>query len=438
MKKIKFFFGVLFFQVGFCIAQPKLEWPRVESIHKPWTRWWWQGSAVEKADIVWMLDELNSKGIGGVEITPIYGVKGEEKKFKSFLSRDWQDAILFTLKEAEKRYMGVDIANGTGWPFGGPWIKESDASKSLYLKRIVTQPSGNWKDSLTLKREGFVRVANQKPLTVSDVEQKLKTAASLQELAIDQLQYQEKLNPISLLAIDSIGNKLDWTTQLNNPSSLNVLSQGKWTLYAAYQGLHGKMVERAAPGGEGYAIDHFSLSATQNYLGAFDSIFNSPNYSYIRSFFNDSYEVDDARGQANFSNELFSFFKRKMGYALEMELPALFGFDSVQKNARVRYDYRMVIDEMILNNFTGTWTNWAHAKGKLTRNQSHGSPANTLDLYARVDIPETEGTELMRFKFASSAAHVSGKKIIAAEAATWLNENFTSSWAQVKKSVDRY
>jgi hypothetical protein len=33
---------------------------------------------------------------------------------------------------------------------------------------------------------------------------------------------------------------------------------GKWKLIALFEGLHGKMVERAAPGGEGRAIDHFS------------------------------------------------------------------------------------------------------------------------------------------------------------------------------------
>ncbi len=51
----------------------------------------------------------------------------------------------------------------------------------------------------------------------------------------------------------------------------------------------------------------------------------------------------------------------------------------------------MTIDEFILENFTKEWYKWAHSKGKIVRNQSHGSPANTLDLYGVVDIPETEG-----------------------------------------------
>lgn len=63
-------------------------------------------------------------------------------------------------------------------------------------------------------------------------------------------------------------------------------------------------------------------------------------------------------------------------------------------------------------------------KNKMIRNQSHGAPANILDLYAAVDIPETEGIELLRYKFASSAAHVSGKQLVAAEAATWLDDHF--------------
>ncbi len=80
---------------------------------------------------------------------------------------------------------------------------------------------------------------------------------------------------------------------------------GNWSLFALFEGLHGKMVERAAPGGEGYAIDHFSATASTNYFKKFDEAFKGYDISYLRSFFNDSYEVDDARGQANWTAEFF-------------------------------------------------------------------------------------------------------------------------------------
>ncbi len=44
----------------------------------------------------------------------------------------------------------------------------------------------------------------------------------------------------------------------------------------------------------------------------------------------------------------------------------------------------------------------------------------------------------MRFKFATSTAHVLGKPLASAEAATWLNEHFQSSLGDVKLALDKY
>jgi hypothetical protein len=119
-------------------------------------------------------------------------------------------------------------------------------------------------------------------------------------------------------------------------------------------------------------------------------------------------------------------------------LPALFAADSSEKHRRILYDYRETISELLLEKFTQPWHQWAKAKGKLIRNQSHGSPANILDLYATIDIPETEGTNLTRFKFATSSAHVMGKPLASSESATWLNEHFLSSLGDVKLILDKY
>lgn len=59
--------------------------------------------------------------------------------------------------------------------------------------------------------------------------------------------------------------------------------------------------------------------------------------------------------------------------------------------ARILSDYRETLAELLLENFTRQWTEWAHRGGSLTRNQAHGSPGNLIDLYATVDIPECEG-----------------------------------------------
>jgi len=96
------------------------------------------------------------------------------------------------------------------------------------------------------------------------------------------------------------------------------------------------------------------------------------------------------------------------------------------------------VSDLVLDGFTKPWADWAHARGAKVRDQAHGSPANILDLYAAVDIPETEGTELTRLKFATSAAHVAGKRLASAEAATWLTEHFVTKLTDVRTALDNF
>ena len=99
-----------------------------------------------------------------------------------------------------------------------------------------------------------------------------------------------------------------------------------WKLYAMFQGWHGKMVERAAPGGEGYAIDHFSQTAISDYLHRFDKAFKGQDVSGIRAYFNDSYEVDDAQGQSNtLRRDFLTSFRNAADMTCVNILPALFG-----------------------------------------------------------------------------------------------------------------
>src|SRR5215471_13951840 len=71
-------------------ADPEsLAWPAVTSRQRPWTRWWWLGSAVDRENLTRSLGEFKAAGIGGVEICPIYGAKGYEQRFLDFLSPKW-------------------------------------------------------------------------------------------------------------------------------------------------------------------------------------------------------------------------------------------------------------------------------------------------------------------------------------------------------------
>jgi len=79
------------------------------------------------------LREFSAAGLGGVEITPIYGARGSEARDIEFLSPQWTGALAFTATESRRLGLGVDMATGTGWPFGGPEVTIAQGSSTLAL-----------------------------------------------------------------------------------------------------------------------------------------------------------------------------------------------------------------------------------------------------------------------------------------------------------------
>ena len=436
MRKI-FLFLLLSFILNNLSAQ--IKWPAITEQTKPWTRWWWLGSEVNKNDLKTVMQQYHDAGLGGLELTPIYGVQGEEDQYINFLSPKWMEMFDYTLKEGKQLHLGIDLANATGWPFGGPWISDEDACKDMVYKMYSLHEGESLHDTIQYLQQPLVRTEHHYKVSIDSILYPISANKNLQALAIDQIKFKRPLPLQVLMAYSDEGDTIDITSKVNTDGILNwIAPKGNWKLFALFMGWHGKQVERAAPGGEGNVIDHFSSTALDHYLHRFDKAFQGHDLSGLRGFFNDSYEVDDAVGQSNYTPLLFEEFKKRRGYDLKNYLPELFTKTPTEKSNRILCDYRMTIDELILNNFTREWYKWAHSKGKIVRNQSHGSPANTLDLYGVVDIPETEGTEILRIKFAPSTSHVMGKQLASSESATWLNEHFISTLSDVKKALDVY
>ena len=100
------------------------------------------------------------------------------------------------------------------------------------------------------------------------------------------------------MAYPDTGDAVDLTSRVQANGSLDwTAPSGRWTLYAIFAGWHGKLVERAAPGGEGNVIDHFSTDAIRSYLLPFDRAFRDHNLDGLRAFFNDSTKSTMRRGR---------------------------------------------------------------------------------------------------------------------------------------------
>ncbi len=350
-------------------SEPAAAWPAITKENKPWTRWWWPGSGVDKASLTAQLKKFAAAGLGGVEITPIYGAKGYESRYIDFLSPKWMEMLEHVGREAQRLGLGVDMATGTGWPFGGPWIDEPNA-----LQRAVL-------------RDGKI---------------------------------------------------------VGEPSRM--------------------MVKRAAPGGEGLVVDPFSPDALRRYLAPFDTAFEKFPRGLVRGQFHDSFEYFGA----NWTARLPEVFREMHGYDIQQFAAALIARNAADVKdvdrdtlARVKSDYRDTLARLHLD-YLRTWIDWSHRYGFTVRNQSHGAPANLLDLYGAVDIPETETfgstpfpipglrrnrdeirtgneqdlPEPLVMRMASSAAHVMGRRYASSETATWLRDHWKVSLAYVKPEID--
>lgn len=320
-------------------------WPDVTSENMPWTRWWWLGSAVDKEAITRLMEEYRDAGLGGVEITAIYGVQGQEGRNIEYLSPEWLEMARHAIAEARRLGMQVDMPPGSGWRIGGSFVTDEVGAAKLHI---------------------------------------------------------EKRDADGGYALES------------RPS--------------------GEPVKRAGPGGEGRAFNPFSRASLQAAIDHFTPAFSELG---IRAQFHDSWEYG-----SNACPEMFDRFRELRGYDLREHAAALAGEGDADLCARVKYDLQRTLAEMALDDFIVPWAEWCRELGQLSRNQAHGSPGNLLDLYAAADIPETEvfrsvrpDTPLMS-KFASSAGHVAGRRIVSSETATWLKEHFQVALADVKLLLD--
>ena len=185
----------------------KAEWPSVNNVTHPWARWWWHGSAVTKEGLTANLEELKNAGFGGVEVTSIYGTKGYEKEDISFQSPKWMDVFNYTLSEGQRLGLGVDLANASGWPFGGPWVSADDACKEVRYKIYTLKSGEKLNEKVEFIQQPLVRAVGHK-VDISEIKFPISSNTNLQELALDQVRFKRNYRFKRLLLTMKIEKKL--------------------------------------------------------------------------------------------------------------------------------------------------------------------------------------------------------------------------------------
>jgi hypothetical protein len=236
MLKHLFILTFIFLQTVFGQqVKTQLSWPEITRETKPWVRWWWPGSIVNQQDLTAALEKYSTAGLGGLELTVLYGVKGQEDKFINYLSPEWVKMFVHTLNEAKRLNIGVDLANSSSWPFGGRWVTDDDASKYVAYKTWSLKEEERLKEPIIFIQEPSIRFNGTARPDISTLTDPVYKNKDLQTLAIDQVRFQKPMPLQVLMAYPDAGQALDLTDKVDGSGNLNwTAPAGTWTLYGVF------------------------------------------------------------------------------------------------------------------------------------------------------------------------------------------------------------
>jgi hypothetical protein len=160
-------------------------------------------------------------------------------------------------------------------------------------------------------------------------------------------------------------------------------------------------------------LNHLDREALRAYARVMMPAFTGGLRGSPSALFCDSLEIDTRR---LWDPKLWDRFAERFGYRLEgLE-------DQVDRDPDLRYDYRTVIAEAILQEFYVEFAAICREQRAFSRVQCHGAPTDLLSAYAAVDIPESEAILFPPSfsRIAASAAALAGRPVVSAETFTCL------------------
>ncbi len=420
---------------------------------RPMVRWWWNGNAVEADEIKRELAVMKEAGIGGVEINsiamPPHAKKTDAKQLQ-WAGNEWINMVKVASLEAKELGMITDLIVGSGWPFGGRFLKEDELMQRLGVKKYNVEANS----SININLDEFLSFHNDRtPGTVG-----VKATSDVELVSA-------KLVPVNINSLDEI---VDITSEVKN-NKLQYKNNGdEYVLVFLYNERNFKSVAHGSPGADGPIMDHYKTDAVLAYLNRLKAIEKEtglPLSDLVRALFCDSIEL----GGSNWTDDMKEQFIAQNGYDITPWLPFVIQptgqnkYETSKELAetirRVQYDYYNTIINIFLERFTTEFQKFCTDNDVLCRYQAYGTPFYMGLFQGNMipDIPESNNwiysqgrneAEPSEFKWnrnhgymlwnkaASSAAHIRGKKITSNEAMTNTNGVFRTSLETVKQSDD--
>ncbi len=417
-------------------------------------RWWWNGNRLDAKEILRELDVMKAAGIGGVEINPIafpHDADPVGYEALTIFEDRWLDMLQVALQGAKKRGMVCDMIVGSGWPFGGEFLKKEEQTQMVTIETEDLEGGKKYSFKLSDLLDKVDPSFHSKNKTVY---KDLLMARLLPATSNEFIEGEDLMGSLKneVLAID--------------------VPEGDHVLYYVVK-LTGYMaVINGSPGAAGPVLNHYSKPATENYLNRISGIITGrigDMGEYIRAMFCDSMELEGA----NWNDDLADEFEKRRGYSLLPFLPFVlkkvgkmgnpvkeeygvkFPGEVKELIKRVDLDFYKTRIELFKERFIDTFNQWCHQNHVQSRMQAYGRGMHPLEASMEVDIPECE-TWLFRDvgrkypdtgligraprmcnKYVASGAALAGKKVVSCEEITNTTMVFMATLENIKIAGDQ-
>ena len=421
---------------------------------RPMARWWWNGNAVEAAELKRELMLMKEAGIGGVEINsiamPPHSVPTGAPALQ-WAGSEWSEMVEVASREARELGMITDLIVGSGWPFGGRFLEEEEIMQRIGVKKYEPEPNERVDIDLAdfLKFESHHAPGSQVAKQNSDVEV-----------------FAVKLIPVGLTSLDEV---IDLGPHVKDGRLNYRVGDRDYVLVFLYNERNFMSVYHGSPGADGPIMDHYKQEVVRAYLDRLKALEREtgvPLAELIRALFCDSIEL----GGSNWTDDMSSVFQQRKGYDITPYLPFVVQaqnqpntYETSEELAdqlkRVQYDFYQVLIDVFLERFTREFQDFCTENDLLCRYQAYGTPYYMGLFQGNLipDIPESnnwiysgardeaaseayswsQGHGYMLWnKAASAGAHIMGRRITSCEAMTNTRGVFRTSLETIKQSDD--
>jgi hypothetical protein len=430
--------------------------------------WWWLNGNVTREAITRDLEEMKAKGFAGAIIVDAGGAEQRGNRQvpagPRFAGPEWRVLFRHALREADRLGLEMSLNILSGWNLGGPTVKPESAAKHATWSRTQVRGPGRIERVLEapMSKFGFYRDAavvayplrngTELPRPIRQMDLK----AIFRESGMSMPPSESLLTDIEARPGEEdthAGQVVDLTARMDASGRLDwEVPAGEWEILRFGYTPSGAEVSTSSERWQGLAIDYLDPKAFETYwrdvvAPLVDDAKSSKSLKYLVT---DSWEL----GGVNWTPALREEFRARRGYDLLPYLPVFAGRLVESRDASNRFlnDLRRTVADLIADRHYKVFAAEAERSGLGIHPESggpHGAPIDALldlgigafpqmEFWAKAKTHRVRDDERLFVKEAASAAHIYGKRLVAAEGETSIGPQWEESiWDNLKPTFDR-